>query len=540
MKNKFFIYLLILCAGLRAWIPLNGQDRQTAFSTEGWWKSAEPPFSPVVHSDNTITFRVKAPKAKQVYLHFDEWNVIPQAMTQETPGVWAVTIQPVPPRTYQYTFEIDGVYMPDMENPRIKAGTSVFGSIVEVHGSPPRYDEWQDVNHGEIHVLKYRSSTLNRPKEMYVYVPAAYGRQHDRSFPVLYLRHGGGDNESSWTKDGRTDIILDNLIAAGKAQPMLVVMTNGHTDGTWAGGSSVEGIHTLEKELLNDIIPTIEKRYRVTKDRRSRAIAGLSMGGGQAYVIGLRNVDKFAAIGQFSSGLLSDRQFNHQAYLPQIMDNPSYINEHLDLLWISCGTKDTRYEGHLAFTEDLNKKGLKNEFHTLSFGHEWEFWRRQLHDFAQKLFVDRPVELSLVDPLATPETKALYANLWKIQQNSVMFGHHDYPSYGVGWRGDEGRSDAKDLVGDHPAVYSLDMHRIDRTKIDFVKKVYKRGGISMLVWHQNNPLTEGPGKVYPAGTAWDNTSVLNLILTEGSEMNVKYKKILDYVAEALLEMKDEN
>jgi mannan endo-1,4-beta-mannosidase len=151
-----------------------------------------------------------------------------------------------------------------------------------------------------------------------------------------------------------------------------------------------------------------------------------------------------------------------------------------------------------------------------------------------------PASLSMVDPQATPETRALYANLWMIQQKGVMFGHHDYPSYGVGWQGDADRSDVKDITGDYPAVYSLDMNGIDQTKINFIKSTYKRGGISMICWHQNNPLTEYPGAPYPVGTAWDNTKVVDKILEEGSQMNIKYKKTLDRVAEAFISMKDEN
>ena len=152
----------------------------------------------------------------------------------------------------------------------------------------------------------------------------------------------------------------------------------------------------------------------------------------------------------------------------------------------------------------------------------------------------QPVELSMVDPQATPPTKALYANLWLIQQKGIMFGHHDYPSYGVGWQGDPDRSDVKDLTGDYPAVYSLDMRNIDQVKIDFIKAAYMRGGISMLVWHQNNPLTEKEGAPYPVGTAWDNTKVVDQILREGRSMNIKYKKILDEVANAFFSMKDNN
>jgi mannan endo-1,4-beta-mannosidase len=152
----------------------------------------------------------------------------------------------------------------------------------------------------------------------------------------------------------------------------------------------------------------------------------------------------------------------------------------------------------------------------------------------------QPVKLYIVDQLATLETRALYANLWLIQQKGFMFGHHDYPSYGVGWQGDADRSDVKDITGDHPAVYSLDMRDITPTKIDFIKAAHKRGGISMICWHQYNPLTQSPGAPYPVGTAWDNTKVVDQILQEGSAMNIKYKKILDDVASAFFSMKDDN
>ena len=188
---------------------------------------------------------------------------------------------------------------------------------------------------------------------MYVYVPVQYERQQNRYFPVLYLRHGGGNNESSWVKDGRAAIIMDNLIAEGKAVPMLVVMSNGLTDGSWAGGSSVEGMKILEEELLKDIIPLIESRYRVKKEQSGRAIAGLSMGGGQSFVIGLRNLDKFSAIGQFSSGLLSDKNFNFKEYISDFPSDPEVVNDSLSLIWISCGEKDTRYQGHLDFVNEL-------------------------------------------------------------------------------------------------------------------------------------------------------------------------------------------
>lgn len=514
-------------------------EAQSPFSTKGWWKPAEPKFSPVVNDDCTITFRLNAPDAKKVSLLFDEWDVSAQPMEKDKNGIWSITIGPVRPRVYQYAYLVDGLKVIDMVNPDVKAGTMVYGSVVEVHGEGPRFDEIQEVPHGDVHVLTYFSASLQKFRKMYVYVPAKYFDQPERKFPVLYLRHGGGDNEGSWVNDGRAAVILDNLIAKGKAVPMMIVMTNGLTDGSWAGGSTTEGMAQLETELFVDVIPLIEKRYRVAEGKANRAIAGLSMGGGQAFVIGLRNLGKFSAIGQFSAGILSDGNFDHNKYLPGVIENPQKINTEVQLLWISCGTKDPRYQGHLNLVKDLKGKGINCEFHESSFGHEWQFWRSQLYDFAKELFRGESPDLSMVDKNATLETKALYANLLKIYEKGVMFGHHDYPSYGIGWRGDEGRSDVKDLVGDHPAVYSLDMNRIGEQKVEFIRQVHKRGGVSMLVWHQNNPLTESPDAKYPVGTAWDNTKVVDQILTEGSEMNLKYKKRLDGVAEVLHSLKDD-
>ena len=386
MKTKALVIMIGITTINSMIQTISAQQKQSKFSTEGWWKPAAPPFSPVVNEDNSITFRVKAPNAKEVILHFDEWDVLSKPMVKDELGVWTVTIEPAAPRLYQYLFEIDGVRTIDFTNPVVKSGTSIYGSVVEVHGVPPRYDELQNVQHGEVHIIRYTSTPLKKPREMYVYIPAVYRTEQNAAFPVLYLRHGGGDNESSWVKDGRAAVILDNLIASGKAKPMLVVMSNGLTDGSWAGGSTVEGMDILEEELLSDIIPVIEQNYRVAVNKEKRAIAGLSMGGGQAYVLGLRNIDKFSYIGQFSAGIIGDGKFSHEHYTPKIMDSTANINKQLRLLWISCGTKDPRYDGHVAFVENLRRQGVNCEFHSAAYGHEWEFWRQQLRDFMQRLF----------------------------------------------------------------------------------------------------------------------------------------------------------
>ena len=329
--------------------------------------------SPVVHGDASITFRFRAPEAREATLLFGEWDVDEVPMQRDETGVWSVTVGPVEPCIYQYKFRIDGLETIDPVNPVVKAGTTVYGSVVEVPGTnAPRFDEAFRPG-GEVHTLNYRSTPLGRMRTARVYIPQAAVEHPGRKFPVLYLRHGGGDNENSWIADGRAAVILDNLIAEGRAVPMYVVMTNGLTDGSWAGGSTPEGIATLEKELLDDVIPLVEKRYRVYADKRHRAIAGLSMGGGQAFVIGLRNLDRFCAVGQFSAGILSDGQFDYERYALGTIGDPERINAELDLLWISCGTKDPRYQGHLDTVEDLRRRGVR-------------FWRLQLYGFVQRIF----------------------------------------------------------------------------------------------------------------------------------------------------------
>lgn len=221
---------------------------------------------------------------------------------------------------------------------------------------------------------------------MNIYVPAAAIENPDKQYPVLYLRHGGGDSEDSWVKDGKAAVILDNLISGGEAVPMYVVMSNGLIDGSWSSGSTPEGISALEKELVDYIIPFTEKRYNVATDKDHRAIAGLSMGGGQSFVIGLRNLDKFSVVGEFSSGILSDDKFDYDRYIPGLSNDYQKVNDSLELLWVSCGTKDNRYQGHLNFIKQLDKKGIRYEFYDGPWGHEWQFWRQQLHDFVKRLF----------------------------------------------------------------------------------------------------------------------------------------------------------
>ena len=343
--------------------------------------------SPEVHADRRITFRFRAAKASEVTLAFGAWNPKPQTLTKDAEGVWSLTVGPVEPEIYTYAFYVDGVRVLDLANPQLKTGSrGLDASEVEVPGNPPRFDEVQDVPHGTIQIHTYRSTPLKRLRGLYVYMPPEYAKEPKRRFPVLYLRHGGGDTEANWSDDGRAGVILENLLAQRKAAPMLIVMTNGDTDNTWAGGSSAEGMDLLGKELLGDVVPLIERSYRVLPGRENRAIAGLSMGGGQAFTIGLRNLDSFAWVAEFSSGLVSDADFDVAKHLPGFLTDPDAANRKLRLLYLSCGADDPRMNGQLNLADLMRSHKIRLEFVSTPGGHEWKVWRHLLADLLVRLF----------------------------------------------------------------------------------------------------------------------------------------------------------
>jgi len=377
---------LVLATLFSAASQLYAQDtpaRKNTYHSSGITANAAARLiSPEVHADRTVTFRLRAPKAAEVALSFQGSKL----MAKDADGIWSVTLGPLEPEIYEYAFTVDGARVLDTANTMLKTGRALGGNLLEIPGTPPRFDEIQDVRHGSLQVRTYTSTPLHRRRQLYVYVPPQYDSEPGRRFPVLYLRHGSGDDESTWSLQGRAGVILENLIAQGKAAPMLIVMTNGDTDGTWGGGSSPDAIELLGKELLGDVIPMIEKNYRVTANRANRAITGLSMGGGQAFTIGLKHLDTFAWVGEFSSGLLSDTDFNLAKHLPGFLDDPARANQRLNLLFLSCGTEDPRLPGHLDLTDTLKARQIRYIWYPTSGAHEWKVWRHSLAEFLPKLF----------------------------------------------------------------------------------------------------------------------------------------------------------
>jgi len=265
-------------------------------------------------------------------------------------------------------------------------GAAVPGAPQAPRTPPPRFDEVQNVPHGSVFIGAYTSTPLGLARRVFIYLPPQYGADPARKFPVLYLRHGKGDNEPNWTTDGRAGVILDNLLARGAAVPMVIVMPNCGTGGALGGGSSPEGIEALGRELLEDVIPLVEGGFRVLPGAANRAIAGLSMGGGQAFLIGLQHPDTFAWVGEFSAGLISEPGFRLEKHLPGFLDDPAAVNRKLRLLFLSCGTEDQRYNGHLDLVDKLKRHRIRCQWFPTPGAHEWMVWRRALAEFLPKLF----------------------------------------------------------------------------------------------------------------------------------------------------------
>jgi enterochelin esterase family protein len=359
--------------------------------------------SPEVHADRRITFRVRAPEAKAVSLSFDEGAVQTHAMTRDTSGVWSVTIGPVAPEIYIYNFVVDGLRVLDLANNNLKSGVMLSSNVVEVPGATPRFDEAQNVPRGSINIHTYRSTVQNAARTMYVYVPDEYYTSSNR-YPVLYLYHGGGGYEADWVRDGRAAVIMDNLIAGKRAVPMIIVMPN-NTLVPSAGAAAAPAppapaaapgppasAATLARELLTDIVPFIERHYRVTANREARAIAGLSAGGGTAFPTGLNNLDHFAYVGQFSSGMFGGTGANAttavspETIVPGLFANVPQRQARLKLLYMSCGTGDPRLPFQKKAFDELTARGYKPIFQDFSGAHVWKVWRHSLHDFAPRLF----------------------------------------------------------------------------------------------------------------------------------------------------------
>lgn len=345
--------------------------------------NARPPsfVSPEVHADRRVTFRVWAPRAEQVSV-WGEWGG-EAAFTRGEDGLWSATVGPLEPGLYGYTLNVDGFQTLDPSNPRVKPMGVSQTSILEVTGDTPRLDEVQDVPHGSVHTHLYHSRSLGVPRSFTVYTPPGYEKSGRTRYPVVYLFHGAGDNEATWTALGRAHIVLDNLIAQGRIRPMVLVMSYGHVPEAPRGGGTerMDPLRSFEADLLKDVMPLAESLYRLRREPAGRAIVGLSMGGRQSLTLGVEHPELFGWVGGFSSAVM----FPEGSPGPDL-SRVEGSKSKLKLLWFACGKEDFLFRQNQSFDALLKAKGIPHEFVVTDGGHAWPVWRRYLPVFLGKVF----------------------------------------------------------------------------------------------------------------------------------------------------------
>ena len=372
--------------------------------------------SPEVSADQQVTFRLLAPQAESVRLTGSDIPGMGQGkpMTKGDKGIWEITIGPIAPGSYRYNFNVSGVAVIDPRNPLVSESNNNVWSLIHVPGS--EFSDTRNVPHGAVAAVTYYSTALGKFRRMHVYTPPGYESGQGK-FPIFYLLHGAGDCDDSWTSVGRAGFILDNLIAAKKARPMIIVMPAGHTRQTGRGplqpgiaqpgSSAAPPPDEFIQDFMTDIMPYVEKNYRVLAGRENRAIAGLSMGGNQTLNIALPNLEKFAYVGVFSSGLLN--VFARQAPAaggPPVANAPAqitpageaWLKQHqakldnanlkrgLKLLWVGIGKDDFLLSSSRSTLELLKQHGFTPVSRESEGGHTWINWRNYLNEFAPQLF----------------------------------------------------------------------------------------------------------------------------------------------------------
>jgi enterochelin esterase-like enzyme len=365
------------------------------------------PASPEMLGHNRVAFHLSAPKASEVFLNGDWPGGIGVKMSKDDQGIWSVSVGPLDPELWGYTFSVDGVRVLDPRNPSIKRDGVRYDSILLISGPESELYEVKDVPHGIVSMVWYNSPTLKLTRRMYIYTPPGYESGHGR-YPVLYLLHGGGGDEDAWFTLGRTNLILDNLIAQEKAKPMIVVMPNGNANQKMATGSGpIPGQVSqtqfpapgaaapsggqpgarpgpaptpFPESLVKDLIPYVETHYRVEANTQNRAIAGLSMGGGHTMAATAAFPKTFGYIGVWSAGSRqSDEEITKQLLAIKAGGAKLY--------YVGCGVDDQlAHVGSTKLVELLKKIDMRYVFRESTGGHTWFNWRIYLSDFAPRLF----------------------------------------------------------------------------------------------------------------------------------------------------------
>jgi enterochelin esterase-like enzyme len=396
--NKAIGSLLLL--GFLAGSFCQGQTYHPPSDSEPASSNVREAEYPRVTSDLRAIFRIKAPDAQKIQVRLDRMY----DMVKDDQGFWTVTTDPQVPGFHYYFLYIDGVQVSD------PASESFFGwgrmsSGIEIPEKGVDYYNVKNVPHGDLRSKWYYSNTTGKWRRAVIYCPPGYDTDISVRYPVLYLQHGAGEDERGWGVQGKADIILDNLIAEGKSKPMIIVMDKGYAERSGAetpdqrtatgttnatGSRPIEGPSAFEDVIIKDLIPFIDNTFRTISDRDHRAMAGLSMGGMQTIQITLSNLDKFAYIGGFSgAGRFSGAGLDIKNDYNGILADSAAFNKKVKLLWIGIGTNEGKnmYKAVNGFHLDLLKAGIKHVYYeSPGTDHEWLTWRRDLYDFAPRLF----------------------------------------------------------------------------------------------------------------------------------------------------------
>lgn len=367
---------------LAAVLPSFGQAPSNTAATNATPRRPQgpPPVrSAEIGEDRRVTFRLRAPKAGEVFVN-GQWPNGRTPLAKDTNDVWSATVGPIDPGVWEYGFQVDGVSMIDPANPAIKPMREPRTSILHIPGAPPLIHDFRDVPHGTVHLHNYRSRSLGRLRELAVYTPPDYDAVGTRFYPLLVLQHGSGDNQATWIAHGKAHWILDNLAAQGRTKPMVVLMLDGHAAVAAGPGGPQNNTTLFERDLLDDALPFVEKRYRLLAGSVHRAIVGLSMGGGQSLTIGLGHTDRFAWIGGFSSAPPS------REAVAAALDDATGTNDRVKLLWIACGKDDFLLRRNEEFVALLKDKQIRHDWRLTEGNHSWPVWRTYLAEIAPLLF----------------------------------------------------------------------------------------------------------------------------------------------------------
>ncbi|HEY5825953.1 MAG TPA: alpha/beta hydrolase-fold protein [Cyclobacteriaceae bacterium] len=336
---------------------------------------------PQILPDNRVLFRVKAPDAQRVQIDLGK----KYDLKKDTAGFWTVTTDSISRGFHYYSLLIDGLAVADPASESFY-GMGRMASGIEIPYSNGGFYSLKNVPHGDIRIKKYYSKATNQWREMYVYAPPGYD-QSDKKYPVLYLLHGGGEDQRGWATQGKTDLILDNLIAGDKAVPMLIVMMDGNMSSGGIAGFNENALKSFENELKQAVIPFVEDNFNVLTDSKNRALAGLSMGGLQTLYAGIKNTDMFAFLGVFSSGWFANNTTLSNPQYEFMKTNVTTINSNLKQLWISMGGKeDIAHNNCLVMMTRFDEIGVKYTYSEYAGGHTWPVWRHDLFEFTQLLF----------------------------------------------------------------------------------------------------------------------------------------------------------